>query len=175
MFVLLGLGSNVENRARHLCAGIKALGSVGRVRAQSPVYQTAPMYVTDQPAFLNMAVVFETECVPLDLLRAAKRIEAAEGRDLSPQAQRYGARPLDIDLLFVTADWPTAIATPLVLDTVALTLPHPRLAERAFVLAPLRDLAPDLCDPITGRAIRELAAKVDDQDVERLGPLSALL
>src|SRR5579875_1310923 len=99
MFVYLGLGSNLGDRAAHLRAGISALKALGTVLALSPVYASAPMYITEQPEFLNMAALLETQLSAPDLLAGCKRIEHAEGRDLSSAAQRNGPRPLDIDLL----------------------------------------------------------------------------
>src|SRR5579883_1912234 len=163
MFVYLGLGSNLGDRAAHLRAGISALKALGTVLALSPVYASAPMYITEQPEFLNMA----------ELLAGCKRIEHAEGRDLSSAAQRNGPRPLDIDLLLALATHePDNAQVAVRLATPALVLPHPRLRERAFVLVPLCDLEPTLIDPRTGEAICTLADAVRDQPLRKLGDLA---
>jgi 2-amino-4-hydroxy-6-hydroxymethyldihydropteridine diphosphokinase len=175
MFVYLGLGSNLGDRAAHLRAGLVALEDVGAILAQSPVYRSAPMYITDQPEFLNMAALLETDLAPHDLLLACHAIEAREGRDRGPGATRNGPRQLDLDLLLALADLrPSDPAAAIRLALPDLTLPHPRLAERAFVLRPLCDIAPDLIDPRTGTRICDLAERVRDQDVYLVGDLAAL-
>lgn len=156
----LGLGSNLGDRAATLRAAVDALGQHLQVSAVSSLYDTAPQLVTDQPRFLNAALAGTTALEPLALLRAVKAIEAALGRIPGP---RYGPRALDIDLLLVDD---------LILDTPELTLPHPRLAERAFALLPLAEIAPGLRLPSGGVTIAELACAVAGTgDVRRIGPL----
>lgn len=147
--IFLALGTNLGDRPANLHAAIDALEPPVKARRESPVYETPPWGVTEQPAFLNMVVEGETVLEPAPLLDHLKRIEARLGRQ--PSA-RYGPRLIDLDLLFYDD---------LVLDTPPLVVPHPRLHERAFVLVPLADLAPDLRHPTLGLPVRELLAGVD--------------
>ena len=156
----LGLGSNLGDRAAMLRAAVSALAAHLQVSAVSSLYDTAPQLVTDQPRFLNAALAGITRLEPLALLRAVKDIETALGRVPGP---RYGPRALDIDLLLVDD---------VVLDTPELTLPHPRLAERAFALLPLAEIAPMLRLPPAGPTIADLARAIAGTgDVRRVGPL----
>ena len=136
--VFLGLGSNIGDRDAHLAAALEALATVVTVERVSSVYDTAPMHYTSQPRFHNLVCEGETALAPIALLRSVKEIERRLGRTQGP---RYGPRVIDIDLLFYDQ---------LVLQSDALTLPHPRLPERAFVLAPLAEIAPMLTHPVLG-------------------------
>lgn len=147
--VYLALGGNIGDRAANLAEAIRRLGGAVRIDAQSALYETAPMYVTDQPAFLNMAVRGTTELEPAALLRVLKEIEASLGRDLG--GLRFGPRPIDLDILLY-AD--RVVAEP------DLEIPHPRMAERAFVLCPLADVAADIVHPLLNRRIDALCAEV---------------
>jgi 2-amino-4-hydroxy-6-hydroxymethyldihydropteridine diphosphokinase len=126
----VALGSNLGDRAAYLARARDALAALPgtAVIAASRVYETAPQDVTDQPPFLNQVVCLETGVAPLDLLRACQAIETANGR---VRERRFGARTLDIDILVYEG-----VET----DDPELTLPHPRLAKRAFVLAPLTEI-----------------------------------
>ena len=157
--IYLGLGSNVGERDVYLLAAIQALARLMTIERVSSVYDTAPMLVTDQPRFHNLALAATTNLEPLELLRAVKAIERKLGRTSGP---RYGPRVIDIDLLFYDQ---------LVLHSNELTLPHPRLAERAFVLAPLAEIAPALIHPTLGQSVSDLLLHVAGSDVQRLGPL----
>jgi 2-amino-4-hydroxy-6-hydroxymethyldihydropteridine diphosphokinase len=126
-----------------------------QVRESSHVYETQPWGVTDQPAFLNMVIQGETHQKPQILLKSLKLLETRLGR--LPSA-RYGPRKIDIDILFYGA---------LVLNTPELTIPHPSLHERAFVLVPLADLAADLLHPVLGKPIRQLLAELNTSGVKR--------
>lgn len=148
--IWLSLGSNLGDRLGHLTWGVNALAPCVVVVAVSGLWETAPMYVTDQPSFLNLALEGETALGPLQLLACLKTLERQAGR--SPGGERYGPRPLDMDILFYEdQQW----------DTQELCLPHPRLAERAFVLHPLAEIAPDLRHPMTGNRIADLRDRLD--------------
>lgn len=137
----LALGSNLGNRVAHLQAAVDALAGEEEVDvvAASPVYETEAHTVRpdeEQPAYLNAVVKCRTSCSPETLLDLAKSLEAARGRDFD--ARRWAPRPLDVDLLTVGA---------CTRQSSRLTLPHPRLADRRFVLRPWADLAPNLVVP----------------------------
>jgi 2-amino-4-hydroxy-6-hydroxymethyldihydropteridine diphosphokinase len=157
--VYLGLGSNLGDRQANLNAAIDALNSQGvAVRRVSPVYETAPLDYLDQDWFLNLVVEAETTLFPMQLLSRVKRIERALGRR---RTVAKGPRIIDLDILFYGRA---------VVHSSALDIPHPRLAERRFVLAPLADLAPDLRHPVTHRTVRQMLEAVSDQQVRRAGP-----
>lgn len=158
----LGLGSNVGDRVAHLRAAIELLAEQGvEVEAVSSVYETEPVgEVLDQPDFLNAAIRIRTGLEPEPLLEVCKAIEAEQGRMLA--ASRHSPRPLDIDLLLLGD---------LRLETERLTLPHPEVTSRRFVLAPLLELDPDLTLPDGTRLADALAALGPGQRVEQLGAL----
>ena len=136
--VYLGLGSNLGDREAHLwtaLAGLVAAGVV--VRRCSPLYETAPVGVRDQPPFLNAVAEAETTLRPVELLRTAKTVERQVGRAAGP---RWGPRVVDVDLLLYD-DQQVNEADPW------LMIPHPALWQRLFVLVPLNDLRPDLTAP----------------------------
>ncbi|NMM44642.1 2-amino-4-hydroxy-6-hydroxymethyldihydropteridine diphosphokinase [Rhodospirillaceae bacterium KN72] len=150
--VYLALGGNLGDRRANLIAALRALPDFAPVKRLSRLYETAPMYVADQPAFLNMAVEAETDLSPMDLLDRLKTLETEIGRVPSVV---NGPRAIDLDILFY------GDAT---VDHGRLTIPHPRLAERAFVLAPLGDIAPDFVGPGLDATIAELLAVVPGRD-----------
>jgi len=132
----LGLGSNLGDRLAHLQFGLDGLAArAGRVVAISPVYETQPVGGPPQPDYLNAVVTVETELSPRELLGVAKALEAEAGREPVDPERRWAPRPLDIDILVVGDE---RVAEP------DLVVPHPRIHQRAFVLAPLADVAPDL-------------------------------
>ncbi len=157
--VYLALGSNLGDRDANLRAALAALQPQVLIDRVSSVYDTAPQLVLDQPRFHNIVCSGRTRLDPLALLHLAKDIERELGRVPGP---RYGPRLIDIDLLLYDDE---AIATP------ELTIPHPRMAERAFVLVPLAEIAPDLLHPILHAEIKSLAAALPDLGVMRLGGL----
>ena len=154
----LGLGSNQGARAKHLQGGVDGLHAADGVRvvAVSPVYETEAHTVgpeETQPAFLNAVVEIETTCSPEALLRHAQAAEEVEGRTRSAE-RRWSPRPLDVDLLAVGDEKRS---------TTTLTLPHPRLAQRRFVLRPWADLAPNFkVPPPFDRQVSALLAACSD-------------
>lgn len=136
----IALGSNLGDSRAHLAQAVDALSRLPgtRVTAQSRLYRTPPWGVLEQPDFLNAVVAIDTSLAPHDLLDAMLAIERAAGRI---RDQRWGPRTLDLDLLYMQG---------VSLHDERLTLPHPRIAERAFVLLPLNDVAPALDIPGQG-------------------------
>jgi 2-amino-4-hydroxy-6-hydroxymethyldihydropteridine diphosphokinase len=135
------------------CDGVEV-----RLVARSSAYRTPPWGVTDQPAFVNLCVVVETSLAPRELLARALKVEAALGRQRSKE-QRWGPRTVDIDLIGYDD---------LRIDEPDLTLPHPRALERAFVLAPLAEIAPDRL--ISGVKVADALARVERGGIEKLPP-----
>jgi 2-amino-4-hydroxy-6-hydroxymethyldihydropteridine diphosphokinase len=151
----LSLGSNLGDRAGTIDAALGALAQLpdATLRATAPI-ETAPMYVDDQPVFLNAAAELVTALAPDELLDAILAIERSFGRERSV---RFGPRTLDIDII---------AADDLVLETDRLTIPHPRMHERAFVLRPLVALAPDWVHPVVGRTAHALLDAIEaDEEV----------
>lgn len=144
--VYLALGSNLDNRLENLKEAAAALPPQMDVKAKSQVYETPPWGYEDQPRFLNQVLKAQTYLQPEPLLKHIKRLEVALGRKAS---FRNGPRLIDIDILFYDD---------VVLNTPLLTLPHPHLHERGFVLLPLMDIAPDLVHPVKGKSVREMVA-----------------
>ena len=144
--VYLALGSNLGDRRENLRQAIASLSPQLDIKARSFVYETDPWGFEEQPKFLNMAVKAQTYLEPEPLLKHLKRLEIALGRQASfPN----GPRLIDIDILFFDD---------IVMDTPILTVPHPRLHERGFVLLPMMDIAPDLVHPLLKKSIRDLLA-----------------
>ena len=159
--VYLGLGSNLGDRMGNLRLAVERLSEKVTVKGLSSAYETAPVGYEEQPAFLNAALSGTTELEPLGLLEYVKRIEDDLGRRPS---FRNAPRPIDIDILFYGDR---------VIHTAELTIPHPRVAERAFVLVPLAEIAPDLVHPVSRKRVADLLAGVDGLDgVVMMGALS---
>jgi len=156
----LALGGNVGDARATLDEAVARLcdGTVVRLKARSSDYRTPPWGVEDQASFINLCILATTELNPHALLERALDVERALGRDRSRE-QRWGPRPVDIDILAYDD---------LTLNEPGLVLPHPRLFERAFVLVPLAEIAPDRL--ITGRRVRDALAQLDATGIERLLP-----
>lgn len=144
--VLLALGSNLGDRRGNLESAIAGLAGIVAVDQRATVVETAPMYVADQAPFLNMCLTGTTGLMPEALLVALKRLERSVGRVPGPV---NGPRLIDIDIIFYGQ-------RRLVLDH--LVIPHPRLAERGFVLQPAEEIAPDWVHPESGLSIAQMAA-----------------
>ncbi len=142
--VYLSLGSNLGNREANLKSAIQRLEQFGQVVAVSSFYETEPVEFTDQPWFLNCAVALETEKTPRQLLRAVLAVEEEMGRR---RTQNKGPRTIDIDILLFGA---------LIVDIKGLTIPHPAMQERRFVLEPLAEIAPEARHPVLGKTARDL-------------------
>jgi 2-amino-4-hydroxy-6-hydroxymethyldihydropteridine diphosphokinase len=155
--VYLSLGSNVGDREANLRAALERLPAAGvRVTRISPIYETEPVEFTEQRWFLNLVAEAETELFPMQLLARLKRIERALGRI---RTVPKGPRTLDIDILLYGQA---------VVRSADLEIPHPRMAERRFVLAPLADLAPGLRHPVTRQTVRETLEAAPAQVVRRV-------
>jgi 2-amino-4-hydroxy-6-hydroxymethyldihydropteridine diphosphokinase len=155
--VYLGLGSNVGDREANLREALQRLETAGmRVLRRSSVYETEPLELRDQPWFLNAAVQVETDLFPRQLLACIRNIEREMGRKrVTPK----GPRNIDIDILFYGRS---------VIDTADLAVPHPRIAQRRFVLEPLAEIAAELRHPLTGETALEMLAAIDPQGIRRL-------
>jgi 2-amino-4-hydroxy-6-hydroxymethyldihydropteridine diphosphokinase len=158
--VYLSLGSNLGDRKANLERALAALEAESiRVTARSSFYETQPQEVWEQPWFLNLAVACETEYLPLQFLVISQRIERELGRVRGPGLKPKGPRLIDIDILLYGN---------VVMQNLRLTIPHPRLPVRRFVLEPLVEIAPDLRHPGTGRYLRDYLRKVRGQQLRKL-------
>ena len=156
--VYLGLGANLGDRRGNLAAALQRLRDVLDIDVVSSVYETEPVGYADQPRFLNIVCRGKTWLSVSNLLKYAKEIEAAIGRKPS---FRNGPRAIDIDIL---------LYDDLHMSEELVTIPHPRMRERAFVLTPLAEIAPDTLDPVSGKTVQELLAGVSQEGVNRLAP-----
>jgi 2-amino-4-hydroxy-6-hydroxymethyldihydropteridine diphosphokinase len=155
--VYLGLGANVGDRLANLRMALARLQTLARLEEVSSLYETQPQGVSDQPLFLNAVCRVTTGLEPQALLRFLKNLEWEIGR--RPGGQTWGPRPIDLDILLYDDR---------VVDAPELKVPHPRLAERAFVLVPLAELAPELRHPLLGKTMKELLASVGQEGVKRI-------
>lgn len=150
----IALGSNLDSpagdRGANLWLAVEHLKSLGHVAAVSSFYDTAPVGYLDQRRFLNAAALLETEITALDLLHRLLAIEKLMGRDRSTTVAK-GPRVVDLDLI---------LFGDLILQTPELTLPHPAMRERRFVLEPLAEIAPAMVDPVSGHSIAKLLAEL---------------
>ena len=145
----LCLGSNLGEREKNLTQALSLLSQEINLEKVSPAYETEPVGYKEQPLFLNLACQIITDLNPRELLLLAKTIERKMGR--APSRQINSPRLIDIDILFYDNR---------IIETQDLTIPHPRLPQRAFVLIPLADIAPKLVHPMLGKSIAELASNV---------------
>jgi 2-amino-4-hydroxy-6-hydroxymethyldihydropteridine diphosphokinase len=153
--IFVALGSNLGDRGAHLCGGRRRLVASARIEvvAASRIYETAAVGPAGQGAYLNAVLELHSTLAPVDLLARLLEIERDEGRDRAGEGVRWGPRTLDLDLLLY-AD--------VCLDEPGLSLPHPRLHERAFVLEPLCELAGDLVHPSLGGRLSDHRARCHD-------------
>ena len=152
----LALGSNLGDRLSNLKEAIASLSPQMDVKAKSHVYETPPWGYENQSPFYNQVIKVKTYLEPERLLKHLKRLEVALGRKPSFQ---NGPRLIDIDLLFYDDQ---------IMNTSVITLPHPRLHERGFVLLPLMDIAPDLIHPVSRKNVQEMIADCDLSDIKQV-------
>ena len=148
--IFIALGTNLGDRHRNLNAAITALGANIIIDKKSNIYETDPMYVTDQPAFLNMVISGITDFTPRQSLIFFKTIEEKLGRK---QTFKNGPRVIDLDILYYDFS---------LHDDDDLTIPHPRISERDFVLRPMADIAKDFIDPRTKKTITQMLINLDN-------------
>jgi len=162
--IYLALGTNLGDRDASLRSAVERLRDAVTIERMSSVYETEPAYLLDQPRFLNMTLRGHTTLDPHALLAVLKRIERDMGRAAGP---RYGPRAIDLDLLLYDS---------LALASVDLIIPHPRMAERPFVLVPLAEIAPELVPPGWNRSIGTLAEVVrgNGDVLTRIGALASV-
>ena len=151
----IALGTNLGDRLENLRRARQALSPEATIVAESPIYETPPWGYLDQPVFLNQVVEAQSELSPQELMTHLKRLERTLGRI---SGTPNGPRMIDLDLLFYDD---------LRLETPTLTIPHPRMVGRGFVLVPMADLAPDLRHPVFGTTIAEMLQACDLQGIVR--------
>lgn len=156
MAIYLGLGSNLGNRQKNIELALRMLAPLARVEAASPLYESPPQPPAPPPAYLNAVCRVVTGLPPLPLLRHLKRIEQLIGRT---EARRWAPRPIDLDIL---------LFDDLVVEEEGLSVPHPRLAERAFALRPLLDLDPELVHPVTKERLADVLTRLPVGQIECL-------
>jgi dihydroneopterin aldolase / 2-amino-4-hydroxy-6-hydroxymethyldihydropteridine diphosphokinase len=153
--VYLGLGSNLGERATNLEESLEKIAELASVEKKSGIYETEPWGLKEQPNFLNQVVKVKTRLEPLELLSSLKDIERTMGRKKSV---KFGPRVIDLDILFYDD---------VIMKTETLTIPHPLMTKRAFVLVPLNEIAPNHLHPVEGKKIRELCERIEQHSVWR--------
>jgi 2-amino-4-hydroxy-6-hydroxymethyldihydropteridine diphosphokinase len=155
----IGIGSNVGDKKANCRKAVELLAAAGRIAGASSLYRTEPVGYELQNDFINAAVALETDCSPFELLSVCRSIEDKLGRT---RAVRWGPRTIDLDIL---------LYGDLVLDAPDLVIPHPRMAARGFVLAPLAELAPDAVHPVFQKTVAGLFRELKDPHaVKRCAP-----
>lgn len=158
--IYLSLGSNLGDREQNLRDAVRRLGSVGTLQTISSIYETEPVEFTDQPVFMNCAVGLETSASPDQLMVELLEIEKAMGRQ---RVQKKGPRIIDLDILLFGDQ---------VVNLPALTIPHPSMHQRRFVLEPLAEIAPQARHPVLEETARELLEELPQgQSVRRIGTI----
>ncbi|MDM8517131.1 2-amino-4-hydroxy-6-hydroxymethyldihydropteridine diphosphokinase [Desulfobacterales bacterium HSG16] len=153
----ISVGSNLGNKKKNCQKGIDCLVALdeNRLLAQSPFYKTEPVDYKDQDWFINGVARIETQLLPSKFLKALKEIEKKAGRDLGQNAVRFGPRILDMDILLYDN---------LVIDEPMISIPHPRMHERVFVLKPLCDIDSQIIHPVSDKSAEALLAAIDDKN-----------
>lgn len=145
------IGGNMGNRQQNLGRAVDLLNALGAVNARSGLYETEAWGKTDQPVFLNQAILLETTLPARELLRAVLSIEEKMGRK---RAEKYGPRIIDIDILFYNRE---------IVKEEGLTIPHPEVQNRRFALEPLREIAAEWEHPVLKKTIRQLLKECPDK------------
>ncbi len=154
MQIVTILGSNAGDKRRLLAEAVRLMGAWGKVVRQSSLYETEPWGFECKERFLNQVVVFDTTLSPLEFLHRCQETEKQLGRVRPKDGPRYASRPIDIDLLFCDA---------LVIENPELTVPHPRISERRFVLVPLAEIMPEFVHPVHRKTIAALEKACPDR------------
>ncbi|MBK9709955.1 MAG: 2-amino-4-hydroxy-6-hydroxymethyldihydropteridine diphosphokinase [Kouleothrix sp.] len=150
--VYIGLGSNLGDRVANLRLAVQRLSAIVKIEKASQLYVAAPLGYVRDDAFVNAVIKASTTMKPMELLEMMQAIEIAMGRRSGVQ---YGPRPIDLDLLFYDA---------IQIETRKLTVPHPRIPQRAFVLKPLAEIAPNLMHPVLYYTVSQLLQDTEDAD-----------